>query len=790
MYLANARSKFIEFFNFLFDEKSNRKIASSCLLASIFLGQVLPLLFDSLPTVSVLAYAVISCFVLLLLSNARLKNISILVICIMLGFTWSNQNFRAHKASIIAPALEGQTITVSGVIDSLPISKPNKTSFVFRLTNVQNNASELDLKPMHDRLVRLTCYYCFKKFSVGQTWQFQVRLKRPHRYASWGAFDYEKYLFRQQVIANGYIRDAEQSKLLDESDNNLLTRVRLKLGRYLRAELSEGAGQHILLALTVGDKSEMSTTERDLLQKLGLSHLVAISGLHIGILFWFSGWLFGLLSKCCPNIYLWRPRQMIVLFPALAAATCYAALAGFAISTQRALIMLIIYTACRFLRLDVSLLRVLLITAVTVLFYDPFSILDAGFWLSFNAVLIIAIVNSRTALSLWYLQPILWFGMLPISILLFSQASLASPFVNLLMVPIFSLFIIPAALLSILVWTIYPAMASWLLKQLAGLLDWLILCLQYLASIENIMVPLAQPALLTWVLYGLLLLSCYYRTTGRAFVLIAMLASIILNKPYSALQSGEYRLTLLDVGQGLSLLIETKNETLLYDTGPAYGSGSSAAESVVLPYLKYRQINHIDRLLISHADNDHIGGLDQVLNKYTPQVILTSRPDKVKGGKPCYAGQSWQDGLIRFTVLSPDENTPAGSNNRSCVVKLEGPYGSILITGDIEAAVERYLLTTDENLSADIMLVPHQGSKTSSTQAFLTSVNPGIGLIAAGYRNHYGHPYSKVVERYMRHDVDLLSTINLGSIMIKSTDQGWKVTTFRESESGFWSIKK
>lgn len=293
-----------------------------------------------------------------------------------------------------------------------------------------------------------------------------------------------------------------------------------------------------------------------------------------------------------------------------------------------------------------------------------------------------------------------------------------------------------------------------------------------------------------WLLFGIMLWVAIKSIRGTAWVFIAFILSVFV-KAAPTLENDELNVVLLDVGQGLAMVIETPNSVTVYDTGPRYGSGFTAADAVLLPYLRYRGINKIDTLVISHADNDHIGGYETLRNAFEIGQTLTSRVDKIPSAQECQRGQSWMHDQTSFTVLSPDNATPRGSNNHSCVILIEHLGTKVLLSGDIEKQVERYLVNQSQlSLSANILLVPHQGSKTSSTTEFLNAVNPQMAMLAAGYKNHYGHPHVSVVDRYREHGIELLSTIKSGSILLKINSHGWRKVSYRDVQRRFWHYQK
>jgi competence protein ComEC len=503
------------------------------------------------------------------------------------------------------------------------------------------------------------------------------------------------------------------------------------------------------------------------------------------------GWLTWPFAK----LYDLLPRQQLVLVPALLGAAAYAALAGFAVSTQRALIMLSAFVLARFLARDVSLLKVLSIAATIIVIYHPFSLLESGFWLSCSAVLVIAVTTSARGtptaqgggISLLKLQPILWFTMLPLSLLLFGQVSLLSPLVNLLLVPLFCLFLIPATLLIFFITQIFQvAPVDLLLEALAICFDRIYQLLLFLSELPIATLSVTPLSLFGWGLFLICCGSIFYRTSYRFVLILAFFGMLLLTGSHSKPKS-EVRMALLDVGQGLSMVFEVGDYVLVYDTGPAFISGFNSADAVLIPYLRHRGIHEIDQLIISHADNDHIGGFPYLQAALPINSILTSRTDKIPQAEPCKAGQTWRVGDVQFDVLSPTPSTPEGSNNHSCVLKVSTPKLTVLITGDIEKQVEAHLLIQPIDLSADIFLVPHQGSKTSSTTAFIDAVQPRLALIAAGYKNHYGHPHHRVTERYLQRGIELMSTIDSGTIVIELDGATWKSRDYRKENGYFWN---
>jgi len=709
------------------------------------------------------------------------------VVFLLLGLLWATQAFSLHLAQPFPDRFETLDIVITGTVVDLPSQHKGDWKFRFRVDDTKDR----ELKTIIGKQIQLSCYRCPFSVLAGQQWAFTVRLKRPHGYASPGAFDYEKFLFRQQIVARGYVRTKNAYELRGRHGFRI-NRWRESIKSQLQA-LGDDVGINMIRALTIGDKSGFTQTQKRVFQETGISHLMAISGLHIGLVFFCVNWLLKWLLWPIAGIFDRCPRSYLILLPSMLVAITYAALAGFAVSTQRALIMLSVFVLCRLFTRDVSLFRVLLIAVTLLLIYDPFSVLDIGFWLSAGAVFVIALFAVEDE-SLLRLQPRLWFGMLPMTSLFFGQVSLISPLVNLVLVPLFCMILIPLVLLALLLmhigaqelglsfFELLSVGFNWIYEGLLRSTRW-----SYARWYTTPFV--AWQWALVCVIIGLELA----RYKWRILIWVLLFGSLFADtsKPIA---EDQLTIALLDVGQGLAMVIRTSESVTVYDTGPRYGSGFSAAEAVLLPYLRHHGIAYIDRLIISHADNDHIGGLDVLLGQMDVGHVLTSRVDKIPQAQNCITGQNWSIERTVFSVISPDVDTPNGSNNRSCVLKIEHEGTQILISGDIEKPVERYLLRKhldDKSaLSADILLVPHQGSKTSSTADFLHAVRPRLALVAAGYRNHYGHPHPDVVGRYAQDSIKLLSTIDSGTIELSVNKLGWRASSYRVSHQRFWHYQK
>lgn len=709
-----------------------------------------------------------------------------ILLCFSIGLSWASVQFDLHRGQLFPAEFERVDVELTGTVVDLPNQSKGDWRFRLQIDQIQN----AKLKRTLGKYIQLSCYRCPFEISPGQQWTFTVRLKRPHSYASYGAFDYEKYLFRHRLIARGYVRTKDSYELQGQK-GFLVNRWRNTIRKTLRS-MGDGVGIHMIAALAIGDKSGFTQDQKRVFQETGVSHLMAISGLHIGLVFLGVSWLMKWLLWPAARLFDRLPRQHLALLPALASAIVYAALAGFAVSTQRALLMLFVFVACRLWVRDVSLFKVLLIAASLLLIYDPFSVLDIGFWLSCGAVLIIALISQYDkTLSLLRLQPRLWLGMVPMTTLFFGQVSLISPAVNLLMVPLFCSLLIPLTLFALLTMQCgLDCLGVFLINWLSWAFEYVYRVLEKLSSWPFARWYTTPFNVWQWGVVLLIVVLEVRRVRGRFVLWLILLSSVFINTS-SGLKADELRVTLLDVGQGLAMVIRTQDSVTVYDTGPRYGSGFTAADAVLLPYLRTNGVQKIDTLIISHADNDHIGGFQSVSDSFDIGRVVTSRTDKIPTAQACQEGQAWQYDDTQFRILSPERDTPKGSNNHSCVVLIEHFGTKILLSGDIEKQVERFLVNRYRtSLAADVLLVPHQGSKTSSTDDFLSAVDPQLAMVAAGYRNHYGHPHPEVLDRYKQRGIKMLSTIDAGTIELLVDGQGWRTSRYRKAEKRFWHYQK
>lgn len=703
----------------------------------------------------------------------------------LIGVVYASASAHYFLAKSLAPELQGKELLVQGDIIGLPEYNTRRVRFDFRVTQAS--------VPLPDKL-RLSWYYPKQKVAAGQSWQFLVKLKQPHGTLNPGGFDYEKWLFINHIGATGYIRKTQTASLLATKPFWLSISVtRQKLANLLSNQDLSANSLALIKALSLGDKSQISAQQWQVLSNSGTSHLMAISGLHIGLI---AGIVYWLIFKCwlCLPSNLYSAPQIAACF-AFIVALFYAALAGFSIPTQRALIMLGMLMLTIVMRRNIKTLDIFALALLAVLLIDPFAVLSVGFYLSFLAVFgIFYVLSSRLGykhrlLSSLKIHIVVALIILPISLFFFQRVSIIAPIANLIAVPVVSLILVPLSLLSLVLMLVLPDMATFILHILDLVLQLLWQILQYLADLPMSTIIRPKPPLwqLLFALLGVLLLLAPRGVPAR-FLGGIFLLPILLIKPDKPAQ-GEMSLTLLDVGQGLSVVIETAQHTLVFDAGVKFSDKFDMGRSVVLPFLHYRHIFALDTLIISHADNDHIGGVPALLSVMPTQQIFSSAT--LYNTKQCYAGYSWEWDQVRFQFISPPKQRFQNENDNSCVLRIDTAQSSVLLTGDIEQTAEDYLVQKAANsLPAKLLIAPHHGSKTSSSAAFLAKVLPDLILIPADSPNRFGFPHTEVVERYRAIHAKHYITGETGAITIKFTANKIHFESYRDSHGHYWNQKK
>ncbi len=734
------------------------------------------------------------------------------------GFGWASFRGEFALADALAPQWEGRDVRVTGVVASLPQAFERGVRFEFDVESVQPADA---MVPSHVALAWYTGTnpeeladddIDTQPVRAGERWRFTVRLRLPHGSANPHGFDYEAWLLERGIRATGYVRPSGRGRAAAERVDSLvprfgylLERLREQLRARFHKALPDGDYAGMLIALAIGDQRAIAPEEWQVFARTGVSHLMSISGLHVTMVSGLFGWLVLTLWRRIPALALRLPAQKAAAIAAMLGALAYCLISGYAVPAQRTLYMVTVAALALLLDRTASSARVLALALVVVLALDPWAVLSPGFWLSFGAVAVIFHVSTRSlhadagesgllqrvvaATKNWgIVQWAVTVGLAPALVVLFGQVSIVSPLANAVAIPLVSLVITPLALAGAVVPLDAPILlADWLVGLLMPLLRWLS---AFEGAVWQQHAP--QPWTIPLALAGVAWLLAPRGFPARALGLVLMLPVFALAPPRPL--KDEAWLTMLDVGQGLAVVVRTQNRALLYDAGPKWGAQADSGSRVVLPYLRGEGIASLDMVALSHNDNDHSGGAQSVLDAIPVSQLVSSLSDdqqpagSVRWRLPCMAGHRWTwDGVV-FEWLHPGVAELDGSmrkaNDRSCVLKVSSPHGSVLLTGDIEMAAEQLLRARYPDLRADALVVPHHGSGTSSTPAFMDSVSAQYALFSVGYRNRFGHPRADVWERHAS-SLRLRTDIG-GAVSMRFTQNGTVVSLAREQDRRYW----
>ena len=685
------------------------------------------------------------------------------------GLAWGVAFGHWAERCALPARLEGETLRLSGHVDELPASYRDGERwvrrFAFRVADSSPSASV--------RRVRLS-WYGGPPLRAGSRWQLSARLKRPRGFANPGGFDYQAWLLRRGIDATGYVVDDASARRLDAAASwwgpAPSERVRDALRERLDRMLGERAHAPLILALLVGDRHRIDAAHWEVLRGTGISHLVAISGLHIGLAALWGFWLCAGVARLAGRPRRW-PAQSVGALGGLVCALGYATLAGFALPTQRALVMVAIAMLSLLLRRRLRAGAGLSAALCAVLLLDPLAARSADGWLSFGAVAALLYgfaggaqrsAAARLLSAQWLVTAALALPLL----VFFGQFPWLSPAANLIAVPWVSLLVVPLCLASLpLLW--WPSAAASLLSLAHAAWSGLYVALAWCYhAVDGPLwsLPHSAPAAVALAAAGTLWLLAPRGWPARW---LGALMWLPLAFPQD---EGRWllRVSVLDVGQGLSVVARTREHALLYDTGARFSERFDAGSAVVAPYLRHVGVARLDRVVLSHDDIDHTGGFAAVAQALdVGQVIAPPSAAGRFGAVACRAGMRWQWDGVRFEVLHPAGGVRYDlENDRSCVLMVRAGNVRVLLPGDIERRAERDLLDAQRASAApvDVLAVPHHGSRTSSSPAFARAWRARYAVYSAGYRNRYHHPHAEVVRRWERLGARAVHTVDDGAV--------------------------
>jgi len=717
------------------------------------------------------------------------------VIWYICGFFWAWLVSGTLLQRQFSPELEGVDSVIHGYVSSLPSTLDFSMQFDFQVDQLYDRQGNRYDSPGK---IRLNWYRPYPAITAGQRLVLEVRLKRPHGYMNPHGFDYEAWLFQQRIRATGYVRRSITDTLAEQRRFSI-NAIRQNLRERMDLVGQGNASSALLIALTIGDQSRISKDQRQILAATGTGHLLSISGLHIGLIAAFGFFLTRWLWPVWPGTVYFLPVPRMACLVSLLAALVYAALAGFTVPVQRSLIMIVVFVMPGLNNRQTSGADSYALALLAVLVYDPLAVLSTSFWLSFGAVLIIMLVpgtmtswKNHPLMRRWLrLQIYIFIGLISLLAVWFNQLPLTSLLANMIAIPWVSFVSVPLVLCGAALLLIYEPLGSLLLYASGKSLDLIWPGLAYLAELDQLMITIPEASMfaLGAALAGTALLFLPAGIPARWLGLFWFLPLFFPRVDIPAL--AEFETVVLDVGQGLAVVVRTRNHLLLYDTGPGFTSGFNTGWAVIVPYLRSKGINEIDLIVQSHADSDHIGGLVDVLDAIQVRHILTSVPDKVDfpSVKSCERGQQWNWDGVTFEILSPGKNSGLAGNNASCVLKAGNGRNSILIPGDIERQAEMLLLEQAESpVNTAILIAPHHGSTTSSTAGFIRSVRSDHVIFSAGFLNRFRLPKQDIIDRYIQTGANTLITADTGAISIQFDKKGYSIVTERGRSSRYWNF--
>ncbi len=736
--------------------------------------------------------------------TGRLRRVLVLLAVFASGFLYANWLAQVRMADALPTQWEGVDVQVTGVVAGLPVKTERGQRFEFDVERVVTPGA---MVPKHIQLSTYTTRFTGQPLPdplvihAAERWRFTVRLRRPHANANPHVFDMEAWFLERNLRALGSVRDSPDNQRLQAfvarpgyAIEAAREAIALRFDRVLTGEPYLG----VLKALAIGEQSAIPQSQWLLYQRTGITHLISISGLHVTLL---AGLAFGLVQfgwRRLPRLTLRLPARRAAVLAGALMALVYVLLAGFAVPAQRTLYMLLVVALALWSGRTLAPTRVLTWALLVVVLLDPWAVLSAGFWLSFGAVAAMLLATTARVgkphwLRAWWApQWAVTLALAPVLLLLFGQFSLISPLANAFAIPLVSFVITPLALLgsvSGMDWALHAAHA--LMAGCVWLLTWL-------AQLPWAVWQQPEPGGIAVALglVGVVWLLLPRGFPARWLGVVLLLPALLTPAPQPPV--GALWVDVLDVGQGLAVLLRTAHHTLLYDTGPPYNAESDSGNRIIVPYLRGEGVTRLDGVIVSHDDNDHSGGAVSVLRALPVGWLASSLPPTHPAlalsvpHRRCVAGQHWRWDGVDFTMRYPSAASYADAtlkdNSRGCVLQVSSAGGTILLSADIEARDEAALLAGGRNqLAATVLIAPHHGSRTSSTPDFVAAVHPALTVFTVGYRNRHGHPRGDIVTRYAAQGSRLLRSDSSGAVALRFTPgQPFAVSAWRQTQRHYW----
>jgi competence protein ComEC len=693
----------------------------------------------------------------------------------LLGFAWCALRADLAFEARLPRELEGREFVVIGIVDDLPRRQADATRFQLRVEHAELGGGEIALRGN----LRLSWYdESPAELAACSRWQLRLRLKRPRGLVNPGGFDSERHALEHGIVAVGYVRESDANRRLGER-GACVDGLRERLARDIDQRIADPHDAALVKAFAIGDTRGLDPDDWEVARATGVPHLIAISGFHVGIAAGFGALLVRLLWRLWPPLALRIAAPVVQAPAALATAVLYGALAGSSLPTLRTLMMIAIVALAHGGRRGSGGAHALALALLAILALDPLATLSAGFWLSFVGVafLLACLTRGRgwcgRLRELGAGQLLMSVSLLPLTVWFFGEASLVGVPANLIAVPLVSLVIVPLCLLGLLALLAVPAVAAIALTP-AGVLahaQWWLLQRMATWPGAHAYVPEVAPWALALAMLGAAWMFLPRGMPARALGALLFLPLLMPDRPPPP--EGAFDATVIDVGQGLSVLVRTHRHALLYDAGARYRSEFDLGEAAVLPTLHALGVIALDVLVVSHGDNDHAGGAPAIARAYPQARRYAGEPARLPMvAAQCRSGQSWRWDGVSLRILGPRPEALGAAqgvadNDRSCVLLVETASGRLLLTGDASRRVEPAIAAMVGAGAPLVLLVPHHGSRSSSSEAFLAALEPRLAVVSAGWRNRFGHPHPLVVQRYADAGIALHSTAVSGALEIE-----------------------
>ena len=689
-------------------------------------------------------------------------------------------------------AMELREATVAGRIIELPLHEERRTRFDLRVDDAPDQPDAL-----RGRLLRLSWYDAYRgqlapgsrhHLRAGERWRLRVKLRAPRGLRNPGAFDGEKQMLLDGIAATGHVRDVETARRLAPARGIAAWR-----GTMSARITADGArpSSRFIAALALGDTRGLSQQDWETLRASGLTHLIAISGFHVGLVGLALAGLAWALYGLFPGIARHCPRKVAMAGAATLGAFAYLLATGASLPTLRTVLMIAFVAGGAMLRRHAGVAQSLAVALMAVLAMDPLSVMRPGFWLSFGGVAWLAwcLQGMRAGHVRQFLaaQGVASLGLLPLAVAFFAQASMVGPLANLVAVPWWSGVVVPLSLLGTALEMLHAGWGApvWDLSARAFDLSWPVFDRLADSPLALIWIPQSPVWALPLALFAAFMLMLPRGLPGRW--LAAPLLLPLLWPAQEVPEDGALEIVQVDVGQGLSMLVRTRHHALLYDAGPAMPDGYDAGERAVLPTLRALGVGRIDTMILSHADADHAGGRESIASALPVGHTLAPPDAPLPDITACIAGKGWTWDGVRFRFVHPTPGFPYLRNQSTCVLRIESPHGTVLLTGDIDDLIEsRLLRMAASDLRADVVGMPHHGSGGSSSEAFVEASHARLALVSAGYANRFKHPRPKVMARWQAAGTVVENSADSGALTVRIDGDGLRWEAERRVAPRFW----